>query len=354
MRACAPYVGGQRCQDVGIYFSTASKFDPDEKGTDLSGGTASATNQEPSGRMPHVDGVFQAAAALIRQHVPYGILTRRNLDSLDRFRVLVLPDVLMMDDEEVEALRAYVAAGGALYASQHTSLQKTDGSRPGDFMLADVFGVSSRGVTEARFAYVAPVQGQEDLFDGYSAKYPLGIAGRQTRLRAVAGAEVLATLALPYSGPDDWQDFTSIHSDPPAPPTDEPAVVRHAYGAGQVIYSAAPLEAVDSFERVFVNLLRSLCPRFSFGAEAPPVVEVMAFWQPDHDRHLVSALNFQEQQPNVPVRNARVRVDAAGRQVRAVRLLPDETELPFALQDGYVEFEIPEIEVLRMAAVEYV
>jgi len=220
-------------------------------------------------------------------------------------------------------------------------------------MLGDVFGVSHLGEVDQRFSYVTPTQGREALFDGYDTQYPLGIDEGQTRIEAQAAAEVWATTGLPFSDPDDWESFTSIHSDPPGIATDDPAVVCHAYGRGRSIYATAPLEAWSPFATVFVNLIGDLCPSFSFEADAPPVVEVMAFWQADHRRHLVNVLNFQPEQPNVPVHDVRLRVRTDGRQVRAVRLLPEGGEASFEMEGGRVAFTSPPVDVLRMFAVEY-
>lgn len=352
-RAYKPFLGGQRCQDVVLYLSTESKYDPADNGMDLAGGSQGRTNQGPSTSMPHVDALFSAAAALIHHHVPLGIITRKNLDDLERFSVIVLPDVLVMDAEEVEAIRRFVAAGGCVYASKNTSLQMQDGTRPGDFMLGDVFGVSWLGDVAQRFTYVAPAAGRIDLFEEYRPAYPLGVADGQTRIAARSEAQVWATTTLPYSDPDDWERFTSIHSDPPGIATGDPAVVCHRYGQGRAIYSTAALEAHAPFHGIFVNLIRLLCPRPSFTAKAPPVVEVTAFWQADHNRHVVSALNFQEQMPNVPVHGARLSLRTDDRQVRAIRILPDGPEVEFSVEGGYASFVSPPLEVLRCFAVEY-
>ena len=77
---------------------------------------------------------------LQRNHIPFGIITKKQLPDLDRYRVIALPSVLRMDDEETEAFQEYVRKGGRLYASGYTSLVHTRGTMETDFMLADVFG----------------------------------------------------------------------------------------------------------------------------------------------------------------------------------------------------------------------
>ena len=114
-------------------------------------------------------------------------------------------------------------------------------------MLGDVFGISHLGEVDQRFSYVAPADGREALFDGYNAQYPLGIDEVQTRVEARPGAEVWATTSLPYSDPDDWERFTSIHSDPPGTATGDPAVaVAWSAAAGAIGRAARAARGVGA------------------------------------------------------------------------------------------------------------
>src|SRR5690606_29050523 len=103
--------------------------------------------------------------------------------------------------------------------------QRKDGSRPGDFMLGDVFGATYRGETSEGFTYMAPEHGKERLFGGFTARHPLGLDQPQMRVALRPGAQSWATIVLPYTHPDDWERFASIHSNPPGIPTSDPAVV---------------------------------------------------------------------------------------------------------------------------------
>ena len=93
---------------------------------------------------------FQAA------HVPFGVITRRQLPELEHYAVVVLPNVLRMDAEETEAFREYVRGGGRLYANRFTSLTETCGRRHDDFMLADVFGCHIEADDAGYVTYVRP------------------------------------------------------------------------------------------------------------------------------------------------------------------------------------------------------
>ena len=82
----------------------------------------------PSAELPHLNAVTGAATQLQRVHIPFGVITRSGLGHLSEYRVVLLPDVLRMDEEELRAFRSYVEGGGHLYSSGRTSLLGTDGS----------------------------------------------------------------------------------------------------------------------------------------------------------------------------------------------------------------------------------
>jgi hypothetical protein len=346
-RAYEPYVGGRMAQDVGIYLSTESKHDPADNGK-------AVDDAHLSNRVPHVEALVSVCKALIENHIPYGVISKRNLgDDLGRYQALILPKVLMLDEREMAALREYVRAGGALYASGKASLVTTDGRRHADFCLGDLFGVSYMGETAESFTYIAPANGAESLFAGYSARYPLGLPSPQAVVRALPGARILGHTVLPYTNPSDPRRYASIHSNPPGVATDSPAVVLNNYGQGRVIYVTTDLESYDIHHETLVSLVRLLAQPFSFEASAPKSVEVTLFHQPEKKRLVVSLINFQKELPNIPVDGAIVRVRFDNRRVRELALLPERKAWPYEINCGYVELMAPKFETFCMFALDY-
>ncbi|MBM3475035.1 MAG: hypothetical protein FJX75_17370 [Armatimonadetes bacterium] len=339
------HLGGELCQDVGVYLSTESKCDFADNGKHVDGPGL-------SGSLPHVEAALGACKALIEAHIPFGVITRTNLGDLTRHRLVILPNVLMMDEQEAEAFREYVRQGGGLYASAGTSLVTTDGRRQADFLLADVFGTSLAGETRERFTYIEPVPGHEDLLEGYTVSHPLGIPGPQLIVQMRKGAEVLGRLALPYTDPADPHRFASIHNNPPGVRTEHPAIVLNGFGEGRSIYVTTDLERLDAHRPAFLALLRSLCDRFTFEADAPKCVEFTLLHQPDRQRYLLSLVNFQRDLPNLPVHDIRVRV-RLGKAIRRVVELPDERPCNWCHSADSVEVTVEPLETLRMYALEY-
>ncbi len=336
-------LGGERVADVGIYYSLDSKFDMRDNGRSVT---------DLSGRDTHTSAAVDVARAFMRQHILYTVITANALDQLERFRVIVLPNVHHLSPREADALREYVRQGGAIDASGDTSLVTTDGRRQPDFQLADVFGAS---VVQADWMdyihYLAPTPAGSEEFAGWSQKYPPMARGYGFRIRAHDDAEVLATTTLPWRGTDPTQ-FASIHCDPPWEPTHQPEVVCHRFGRGQAVYSATPLEMEENLRDVFVRLIRRLCPTPAVETNAPAPVEVTLFHQPERLRYRLSLINFQHDLPNIPVEGIRIRLRLP-HKVTAVRKLPEGTPMRFRRQRDGVAFTVPKLHTLTMFGVEY-
>lgn len=344
------YLGGEMVQDVAVYLSGASKCHLSDNGKDLADPKAMTNPWMEKG--PHLNAVVSSCDALIRSHIPYGVVTKRNLSDLARHRLIMLPNVLMMDAGEAAAIREYVRGGGTVYASKWTSLVGRDGVKGADFQLADLFGASFAGETEENFTYISPVAADHP-FDKASPTHPLAVPDTQIKIEARPGAEVLGTLVRPFTDPHDAEHYASIHSNPPGVWTEKPAVVVHRFGRGTVIYSAASLEFEEIHRGTMASLIRRLCPSPTIVSDAPRAVEITTFHQPDRRRYIVNLLNFQNELPNIPVHDIAVTLRAGDKRVRRVLLAPDRGELEFRQDADSVHFRIPKVETFAMAVVEY-
>lgn len=96
-----------------------------------------------------ISGWYQA---LTEDRVPFRMIHDRRFgaDDLQGLRVLILPNIAVLDDQQVEELRDFVASGGALVATAETSLYYEDGSRREDFALGDLFGARVTGELRER------------------------------------------------------------------------------------------------------------------------------------------------------------------------------------------------------------
>ncbi|MEM2342433.1 MAG: beta-galactosidase trimerization domain-containing protein [Candidatus Bathyarchaeia archaeon] len=336
------YLGGEPIADAAIYFSTESKFDLADNGKNV---------MEASQKMPHLESALNVAESFIRNHIPFTVITKKNLGSLSSYKVLVLPNVLMMDEEEAEAFREFVKNGGVLYASKHTSLIRKDG-KMGDFLLSDLFGVSYLGETKESFTYISPIGKGEEVLLGYSSKYPLSIYGSQLKVEAREGAEVLGKIILPYTDPADTKHFASIHSNPPGKITNYPAIILNNYGKGRAIYITGDLERVKYHQNTFIRLIRLLYPKsFSFESDAPGFVEMTLFDQKNHGRYIITLLNLIEE--CIPIRGINVKIALNGKKPERFLKLPEEKELNYKEEEGRIEFNAAELKRFVAFALNY-
>lgn len=361
-------LGGDRVREIAIYYSPESKLN-------FAGNGRPVSNPDTSDS--HTTASMQAARRILEAHLPLGVVTKgpllewhaawRGLPEDERedafhedefpglkgVKVLVLANVNMLDADEAAALRDWVRAGGRLYASGGTSIVDPRGKVHSDFQLADVLGVS---LVEPhwtdRTRFLAPTAEGSKFFVDFDADYPAFCTQAGPRIRAAAGGQVLATTTLPWPAPDPTK-FASIHSNPPWTKTDEPELVRSSFGRGQVIYSASPIELVETLGDTFTQLVQSLLPLPRFQVEAPKCVEATLFEQPDQNRDLLTLVNFQKDLPNLPVDGIRI-VLRPPRVTSQIVLLPSREPLKRELRnDGTVVFAAPKLETLQMFAIEF-
>jgi hypothetical protein len=95
--------------------------------------------------------------ALVRSRIPHLVV---HADHIDRdaamFSVLVLPNLALMTDEHLAAVRRFVDRGGSLIATGDTSLCDEWGDPRSDYGLADLFG--AHVVSSQPLKKVAPVE----------------------------------------------------------------------------------------------------------------------------------------------------------------------------------------------------
>lgn len=298
-------LGGTPVQEVAIYFSDHSKMNWEENGTPITAG--------PNPFIPHHYNLFGASSALQEAHVPFGIITRSQLDKLSDFKVLVLPEVLRMDETEVEAIRDFVTSGGRVYASGLTGLGHVIDGRLDKNMMEDLVGATVADDYEAGVLFINPVDSDlvaavaPEKYVSWGLTPSMNLAELapvkklDVRRLKLTGGRALGTLTLPYGYPHpgtlEGGGFASIHSSPPWIDTDEPAVVENKVGEGVVIYSVAPIEGSPDHasRKLFVELIQRLLGHESrLTVTAKDTVWVTAFDQLDRGTCLVSALNYDE------------------------------------------------------------
>lgn len=258
----AGLIAPEGVSDVAIVLSTRPAVTPDTWYTQVAGAEA-------------------VHRALLDHHAQFDVLPRAA--DLGRYGLVILADQVVLGDEEVEALRAYVTDGGRLLVIGPAGLIDGQGKRRGTLPLADLLGVADEG--EAGWPYSYLLLGEGPLA-GDITPVPILIT-RSPRRTIARGARVLADLVRPETA---RTDSTTVlwGSPPPDPSVRQPGATLSEVGAGRVLYIPVSL-AGNSAERpwdtrgledtwlraVIRNAVDLLLPDRVLSTDAPPGVEIV-------------------------------------------------------------------------------
>ena len=311
-----PYFTGDMVEEVGLYYGMRSRLD-------RSGPTSVAC-------------CANAGKTLTRAHIPFGVTG--SFHTLEPYKIIAAPMLSDMEDKDNGRLVDYVKNGGTLYLSgcgNASLVERLTGNR---FLH----------MTKETNLYLAPKEGKEALFSGFTLDYPLPFEHSAPVVKP-GNVEVLATVTLPYTGPDELK-YAAIHSDPPGTPTDIPAVTFNHFGKGAVIWSAFPIECekFEEYRKIFLRLLHlNGEPEYFFTSNAPRHVELTAFENIDHITLNAAVLDEEAESTEVAPFTVRVRAKA-----KSVRILPESKKIPFVTDGEYTEFETPVLHIFDMYKLE--
>jgi Hypothetical glycosyl hydrolase 6/Beta-galactosidase trimerisation domain len=131
-------------------------------GTSIAAGAATGAGVAARARGAGAAGSGQGAAtaganaatgmyqALVESRIPFEMAYSLKLESadIDRYKLLIMPNITNISDAVCEKLRQYVNRGGSLLATFQTSLFSGGAIRP-NFGLSDLFGVAYAGSIES-------------------------------------------------------------------------------------------------------------------------------------------------------------------------------------------------------------
>jgi Hypothetical glycosyl hydrolase 6 len=221
---------------------------------------------DPEGR---VDAPYTGIMhALVRARIPYLPVNIDDIDRLPSLRTLILPNIGAMSDAQAQAIRRFVADGGALVATGETSLYTESGEPRPDFALADLFGCHRRPEPLARrvvranaslHTYLrlpADPRGRHDVLRGFDDTDVIAFGGTLAPMPVDADATAIMTFVPPFPTYPPETAWMRV------PSTDIPAVVVATRGRSRVAYLPADLdrryatEHLPDHARVIANTIR--------------------------------------------------------------------------------------------------
>lgn len=329
------YITGDIISDVDIWFSSHSKFDPNEKGVRIED-----KSFEPE---LYMESPVNMASILRENNIPFDVYGSKNLKNI-KGKVLALCHVSMIRDEEMANIESFVNNGGTLYISGPLGHKR----------LADMLGLNYEGVCEGKqtiesFTYLDPTPIGAEIFEGFDTLAPMSVPMRQYVLdfkdeEAKKLCDVYATSTLPYTEPGTPK-FAAIHSNPPGIHTENPGVIEKSVGNGRIFYVCAPIENSKPYmsRQAVARIMRHLVGKPSYSTNAPKMVECLS-WYKD-GAQFFALLNEQEEAPFIPVHDIKISVE--GDYTHAL-VLNDNTELEIDHVDGMNVITLPPLEVFTI------
>ena len=325
-----------------------------------------------------------ACKALQESHIPFDIITPLNLDTIGKYRVIVLPNTVCLGQDEVDALKAFVAAGGGVVGTYQTSFCNARNEPYPQPALADVFGVRAVGDTR-HFSdtYFRVCDDEHPVTRGMYTSRPVTSFKAQTLVETTGDAEALARVVYPYIEPHPDR-YVSIHNNPPGVETARPAIVANSYGTGRAVYFSFPAGAMYATVSYWeAKVLLANAVRWAANApapaelDAPLCVELTVWDQPDEDRRVFHIINVQSDigrtiatyaagrgaatgenlhviQEILPVRDIMLRFRIPeGKTVQRVMLQPSGLELEPEMDGDWAAVRVPEVWVHEAVVAEW-
>ncbi len=271
-----------------------------------------------------------------------------------KYRLVVLPDRISVDDALAAKLRAYVDAGGSLIMSHRSGLNP-DGDA---FADDDLFGVSYRGDAEFHPDFLRP---EPALRDGLKdTKYVM--AQRAVEVAPFPGSEVLAQTERPYFN-RTWKQFCSHQYAPSSGEFVYPSAVRK----GRVVYFAHPVfqmydwEACRWVKRIVRNAVTLLLGETLVRHDGPSTLIVTLNEQASASRYVMHLQHyiperrgdaFDTVEDVIPLHDLTLTLRPP-KAVKSAALVPEGGALELNQNGDAVSFTVPRLEGHQMVELSY-
>ncbi len=291
-----------------------------------------------------------------------------SLSDFSKYRVLILPDDILVDAALKSKIDAYLADGGSLIASFESGMnaEKSEfvldalGVKMTDESPRDRFGDLARGRHYERGDYCEYIVPQGEIGRGLPpTEHVIYIRGMA--VQAKPGAEVLANIT-PSLFDRTYQHFCSHRQTPSSGEPSGAAIARK----GRAIYFSSPIfsqyhvNAPQWCRTLVLNALEMLLPQQIIRHDGPSTLEVMINDQSAQQRLVVHLLHY------IPIRRSQIDIIEdvipiynvglsirADQLVKSVKLAPSDDAVEYEVADGRLRFNVPEVIGHQMIELNY-
>ncbi len=287
------------------------------------------------------DGQLMAAVRILSElKQQFDVVTE--FSDWSKYKVLVIPDDIIFNEEMTRRIKAHIAAGKAVISSGSSGLNQGKTQ----FALEKEWGIKFKKECDFDPAYFKVGKN----FNRGLPDMPLSLYSSGIDVESLPGTSIEANLIKPYYN-RMWDGEYAFYYNPPDKVTDKPAltvngnVAHFSHRIFSGYYDQAPVE----LRTVFGNVLDKFLPDPLIKHEnLPSFSRVFVTEQPG--RKMVHLLSYvpelrgsktQMIEEPIELYNINISLRSDGKIPDKVYLAPERKSLPFKVVDGYVNVTIP-------------
>lgn len=298
----------------------------------------------------HVNELLGFCKVLLQEHIPFDIITEDSLvNELNNYKILILPNVVSLSKEKIDAIKNFVIRGGGLIASYKTSLYDED-KKLEDFGLNEILGVKYLGYEKQVFS--------TDSYMEIKSKHPIvnkklyniliPSFGSQLSIEALEKAQIISTLI----------EESIVHYAPLGQDTNLPTIITNEYSKGRIVYFAGPIGckyleyAVPYHRNLIINSIKWLSKnKLPIVTEnCPETIAVVPWYQRDKKRYVIHLVNSVRDDINYPITyvpacyNINIELAVSSRaRYKVEQLFPNKRILNIIKRKNKILFKVPEV-----------
>jgi hypothetical protein len=305
--------------------------------------------------------------ALIENRIPFEMVNASLLDAehLKPYKLLVLPNISTLSDQQCDQLREFAKSGGSIVATYETSLYDETGKQRNDFGLNDLFGVSFDQKVEG------PMQNsylrlKNDPVSNHFHPVIQGLEDAYRIINTIFQVKVVPKTQFPEPVTliPSYPDLPMEDVYPRVPETNIRGLYLREVGKGRVAYFPGDIDrtfwqimSVDHGKLFRNTTLWALNEDQIVTVEGPGVIDITVWRQQNSMTvHLVNLTNpmmmkgpFREL---IPV-DLKVSIQVPdGIKVKGVKLLVKGQNTEFEVINGKITLEVPQVSDHEIVAVE--
>ena len=276
-----------------------------------------------------------------------------SLSDFSKYKLIIMPDNIVVNSELKEKIDNYIKNGGKIIASYKSGLDKESNK----FEL-DSLGV--RFVSEAEYSpdFIVP---EGEIGEGlYNMEYTMYMKGLKVENTLIG--QPLSYANNPYFN-RTWEHFCSHLHTPSSGERAYPAIV----GTESSIYFSHPIfsqyEAnAPKWCKILVsNAIKMLIGDSIVVSNLPSTALINLNEQKKENRFILHVLHYIAQrkgptidiiEDKIPLYNSEFSL-ALNKDIKGIKLVPNNTELKWKLEGGRVKFAVEKIEGHQMIEIEY-